>query len=967
MEGLVYSPLCNEVEKACTSMGDQEKGTQNEESAGNVRKLATRQANELVGDNIVLKSYENINSVTDYNMRQVDSPMHNNGVQMANILEVQVPSNDEVKLATRQDSVTDYEMRHVDSPMHDNGVQMANIPEVQVPSYDEVKSSYKPEYVNNMGKYNMRQVDSPICNNRERMSIYPGVDVPVNDKLLPDLGNQGNGALSPGEASIKGLATRQFQIKKPHDPEDIPKGDSTQTKEYSKVAMGEDKGGSVGETGVLFVEPQGTPNTPIVKTGETSVSAEGALKLGMPNDSEIPGEDRFPVGVNIPRVGSLHAPRGVTARIPVTVNGVTLVATIDSGAEITVLRRDMLGPCNLNVNELQKSHLQGPFGQIQDNCYITPDVNFQCGGVRSLRPILISDITDQMLLGSDFMYQHHCVIDYGQRVFHCGGESTPLNISLTADGYGLSEVTLCQTVRLPPHAAVPALVFVGRPEGLMHIEQAVDLPEETGLIEAMITAGPGASVCLTNTGDRWMTMTKNTIVGWASPVDRYWDVDEILGSISTKVNNEYTPPKIRSTQGTPCSDSIPSIPTHLESLYLDGCALLDPEEKMQLAHLLSEYQDVFSKGEFDLGNCTKINHHIDTGQAKPIRQRMRRTPLGFEQEEENNLKAMLQHGIIQPSQFNWASAPVLIRKRDGNVRYCIDYRALNACTIKDAFPLPRIEECLDMLNGVRHYCTLDLASGYWQLNLNAADRHKTAFITKYGLYEHIKMGFGLCNAPATFQRAMNFMLTGLLWTKVLAYLDDVILLGRDIPDTLKTLEEVFKRLRSFNLKLKPGKCKMFQEKVEFLGRLVGPDGMRITTDKMESIHTWGVPKNRKELEAYLGFMNYHREFIPGFAGLAECLYSLTRNKCKFAWNEDHQRAFLMLKKVASENIVLAYPNALDPFILDTDASDFAVGAALIQVQNEHETPIAFASKTLTPTQRNYCTTRRELLAVVVFT
>ena len=165
---------------------------------------------------------------------------------------------------------------------------------------------------------------------------------------------------------------------------------------------------------------------------------------------------------------------------------------------------------------------------------------------------------------------------------------------------------------------------------------------------------------------------------------------------------------------------------------------------------------------------------------------MRRTPLGFEQEEEKNLKAILQHGIIQPSQANWALAPVLIRKQDGNVRYCIDYHALNACTIKDTFPLPLIEECLDMINGVRHYCTLDLASGYWQLNLNEADRHKTAFITKCP-YEHIKMGFGLCNAPATFQRAMNFMLQGLLWTKVLAYLDDAILLGRDIPDTLKTL------------------------------------------------------------------------------------------------------------------------------------------------------------------------------------
>ena len=178
------------------------------------------------------------------------------------------------------------------------------------------------------------------------------------------------------------------------------------------------------------------------------------------------------------------------------------------------------------------------------------------GGVHSLRPILVSDITDPMLLGSEFMYQHHCVIDYGQRVLQCGWESTPLDTSLAVDGDGMSD---CQTVRLPPYAAVHVLVHVGRKEGLVHIEQAVDLPEETGLIEAMITVGPGASVCLTNTGDRWMTMTKNTIVGWAAPVDRYWDVDEFMGSISTKVNNEYIPPKIRS-----CADSVPSIPTHLE-------------------------------------------------------------------------------------------------------------------------------------------------------------------------------------------------------------------------------------------------------------------------------------------------------------------------------------------------------------------------------------------------------------------
>ena len=182
---------------------------------------------------------------------------------------------------------------------------------------------------------------------------------------------------------------------------------------------------------------------------------------------------------------------------------------------------------------------------------------------------------------------------------------------------------------------------------------------------------------------------------------------------------------------------------------------------------------------------------------------MRQTPLGFEKEEEEHIRKMLQYRVIQTSVSEWASAPVLIRKKYLSVRYCIDYRSLNAKTVKDAFPLPRIEECLDMLQGVRFYSTLDLASGYWQLELEPEDRHKTAFTTKPGLFEHVKMGFGLCNAPVTFQRAMNLVLSGLTWKSVISYLDDIIVLGNNYNQSLTHLEQVFQRLRQYRLKLKP--------------------------------------------------------------------------------------------------------------------------------------------------------------------
>jgi RNA:NAD 2'-phosphotransferase (TPT1/KptA family) len=408
------------------------------------------------------------------------------------------------------------------------------------------------------------------------------------------------------------------------------------------------------------------------------------------------------------------------------------------------------------------------------------------------------------------------------------------------------------------------------------------------------------------------------------------------------------------------------LPPHLGDLFDRSCRSLQGDEVDRLKTLLIEFEDVFARDEFDLGNFDAIEHSIDTGEHKPVKQRMRRTPVGFEKEEEAHLQKMLDAGVIRPSISEWASAPVLVRKRDGGVRWCIDYRELNSRSVKDVFPLPLVEECLDTLAGNIWYSKLDANSAYWQVKIREEDRGKTAFITKYGLFEFARMAFGLCNSPATYARVINLVLRGLTWRVVLAFLDDILVLGKTFKDHLDNLRAVFLRIREYGLKLKPKKCDLFKQEVEFLGRVVGPEGMRIGPGYIKDVQSWPVPTSSKDVERFLGFVNYHRSFIKELAHRASPLQEITGKKL-FRWEDEHQVAFDDLVTALTTAPVLAIPNAHDTFILDTDASAHAIGAELVQVQEGRERVICYSSYTLSPEQRRYCTTRRELLAIIRFT
>ncbi len=340
--------------------------------------------------------------------------------------------------------------------------------------------------------------------------------------------------------------------------------------------------------------------------------------------------------------------------------------------------------------------------------------------------------------------------------------------------------------------------------------------------------------------------------------------------------------------------------------------------------------------------------------------------MSFVNEEEAHLQKMLDAGVIRPSMSDWSAAPVLVRKRDGNVRWCLDYRALNQVTTKDVYPLPLVEDCTDMLSGHCWFSKLDANSAYWQIRITEDDQKKTAFSTKYGLYEFVKMSFGLCNAPATFSRAINFVLRGLTWKTVLAFLDDILALGKTFDEHLHILREIFKRFLEYQLKLKPKKCQLFARKVEFLGRWVGPEGLALSEGDITVVREWEVPKSRKDVERFLGLVNYHRMFIPDFAKRAAPLYGLT-GKNPFEWGTEQDEAFVDLKSALTSAPILGLPNRKDVFVLDTDASDYAIGAQLSQVHDGVERVISYGSFSLTKEQRKYCTTRKELLSVVRFT
>jgi hypothetical protein len=570
---------------------------------------------------------------------------------------------------------------------------------------------------------------------------------------------------------------------------------------------------------------------------------------------------------------------------------------------------------------------------------------------------IIAKIGDEGVLGMDFLEKYRCNWDWDERKLQINGHDIKCN--LPSPLHTIFHVVAQDDIQLQPQheTIIPGRILGSKTApcvGLVLGQQKFQ--EKRGVIVAAVLATNTSSIVPVR------VMNPNGVqkkIKAGEEVALYQEVDIMNGEqISTRSRIR----KVALDEEVDLSEWTPE----LQQLYEDSLEGCNKDEREVLKRLLNNYQDVFSSKDDPLGRTGLVQHRIQTVDHPPIKQRPRREPIGMQNTVQKEIKDMLEKGVIEPSQSAWASPVVLVKKKDNSLRFCIDYRRLNDVTIKDAYPLPLIEDNLDALGGSSLYSTLDLASGYWQVEVHPDDREKTAFCTRYGLYQFRVLPFGLCNGPGTFERLMERVLCNLQWDIVLLYLDDIIVFSTNIVQQFERLELVFQRLRAANLKLKPKKCFLFKKEVKFLGHVVSQQGVATDPEKIQAVVEWPTPHSVKAVRAFLGLTGYYRKFIREYASIAVPLTDLTKKGVKFAWNGDAQGAFEYLQQQLVSAPILGYPNKEGGFILDTDASGCSIGCVLSQLQEGVERVIAYGSKKLSKSERNYCVTRRELLSIVWF-
>ena len=513
-------------------------------------------------------------------------------------------------------------------------------------------------------------------------------------------------------------------------------------------------------------------------------------------------------------------------------------------------------------------------------------------------------------------------------------------------------VTIPEAVTIPPNSEmILSGTICGQPNFVTGVfEMSPSLCESKPLLVAKMVA-------YTNVGQvplRIMNPTGEPQVLYKGQVAAICEPAKLISEVPPSVLDE-----------SECSGVSAELPTHLRSM-LDSCREnVTPEQLEQIRQLLWKYQEAFAVDEEDLGEAVLELHRINTGDALPIKQQPRRLPLAKRLAAREEVDKMMAQGVIEKSLSPWASPIVLVpKKTSGKYRFCLDYRALNAVTRKDSYPLPRIDASLEALQGSSWFTTVDLQSGYHQMLLHPDDREKTAFVTPDGLYQFRRLAMGLVNGVAGFSRLMDRVLAGLSHEVVLPYIDDLIVGGTCFEVHLHNLELVLERLVQANLKISPQKCQLFQKVVHFLGHVVSAQGLQPEQSKIEAVVNWPVPRTATQVRSFLGLASYYRKFVKGFANIARPLHTLTEKGVAFDFSEDCQKAFDTLKAALTASPIIGYPLDDHDFILDCDASGQALGAVLSQLQDGKEVVLAYYSKVFSPAERNYCTTRRELLALV---
>ena len=631
------------------------------------------------------------------------------------------------------------------------------------------------------------------------------------------------------------------------------------------------------------------------------------------------------------------------------VEGINSQIVLDSGSGLSIMSSEMFScvnaksstPLVLSNNTILAKTATGDKLSVLGTTCVTVDLGDSCWIVECY---VVSNFKYAFLLGTDFMIRSGAKIDLDSLHVSLGQSRLPIRIDRKPRQV---QVNVVEALEIPARSEA---ILSGRVNGLsgtVLVEPKHALSCENGSL-----VYPARCVAYVNDGIVPLKIANpnsfpvkvfpETCVGMAETVG----VDDV---------NEQT--------GENDLHSFPNELSWLKDIDMSDSSL-NEDERNQLLNLLQEYSDVFVTRETDVGCARRFSHKIDTGNNDPIRQRPYRIPHSQQEMVDEHIQLMLKKGIIQESNSPWSQPLVIVTKKDGSPRFCVDFRKLNAITKKQVFPMPRIDEVLDSLGDSCYFTTLDLASGYWQVPMDPDDMEKTAFCTRSGNFHFRVMAMGLTNASFTFQKMMQLVLSGLQWNICMVYLDDVIVFSKSFQKHLDNLRLVFDRFRKEGLKLKPKKCHFCKPEVLYLGHIVGKNGIRPNPEKVSCISNYPVPTNCSEVRSFVALCSYYRRFIKDFASKASPLHALLKKGVQFKWTEKCQLAFEQLRDSLLGEPILSYPDFDHKFELYTDASNTGIGAVLSQNINGEEKTLAYASRSLKPHERKYSTIERECLAMV---
>ena len=579
---------------------------------------------------------------------------------------------------------------------------------------------------------------------------------------------------------------------------------------------------------------------------------------------------------------------------------------------------------------------------------------------------IVNGLRNQCILGNDFLSNFGAQLDFGQKTLNIDGNVIPLRPQrLTCD-------SVTSLVRVPQQVTIPAQSYVEIP-GQINRAQLIEqdcivqplsnapvLGEEPGLcvVESVgkVAQNRKIPVVIVNTTGRDYTLPARSVIGLAEVIS---DPEARIATVEEFIKSEE-----EKSEGQMSGDAAAVAADTVQENKKANLSHVSESQRQKIQDVLDRNADLFAKNDCDLGQTHLVKAKIDTGDHPPIQQKPYRLPFSQRQLVEQHIQDMLKAGVIEPSQSPWASPIVIVDKKDGSKRFCVDYRAVNKVLKKNSYPLPRIDDILASLDGSQYFTCLDLKSGYWQVPVEEASRDVTTFTCFAGNFRFLKLPFGIMTAPALFSELMNKTLSGVQHKFAMAYLDDIIIYSKTFEDHLEHIEAVFSRLREAGLKLKMSKCDFLKREVNYLGHVVSASGIKPDPQKVEAIQKLAAPTDVKGVRQFIGLSSYYRRFINQFAKIAKPLTELTKKNRRFHWTEECQTAFETLRNALIEAPVLAYPDLKKPYKVYTDASNNAIGAALVQDTEMGERVIQYLSHQLNGSQLHWPIIEKEAYAIV---